>query len=165
MRAMAADHLPELDAAVRRLLSLAEVQGEIRRLKARLPGSEEPFVWAVLDLGALGCDVPAAIRSGWIFVLKAGSPSGCHYHPNSVQHMVMVEGRGTSRVGGATRAMACLGAPGQALEQTWYAIGEGVHHEFFPEQRDMVVLSFHTCAAEELLEIDCRSGDSRRYEG
>ena len=44
-------------------------------------------------------------------------------------------------------------------------IGEGVPHEFFPEGEDMVVVSFHTCAAHELEEVACETGESRLYEG
>jgi len=99
-----------------------------------------------------------------VFVLKKDVPSGCHYHPNSIQHMVTVEGEGTSRVGGVSRQMRRLDEPDCSLDDIWYVIPEGVQHEFFPAGADVVVISFHTCESEELEEISCDSGATRIYE-
>jgi hypothetical protein len=44
-------------------------------------------------------------------------------------------------------------------------LNEGVHHEFFPEETEMVVVSFHTCEARELEEVACGSGAERLYLG
>jgi hypothetical protein len=97
--------------------------------------------------------------------LKRDVPSGCHYHPNSVQHMVMIEGQGQSSVGNLRREMIRFGTPDQPLETVWYVINEGVPHEFFPEETEMIVVSFHTCEARELEEIACGSGGARLYLG
>ena len=70
-----------------------------------------------------------------------------------------------SNVGGATRRMARLGSADHSLAEIWYVIGEGVPHEFFPEGENMVVVSFHTCGADELEEVACETGESRLYEG
>ena len=78
--------------------------------------------------------------------------------------MVMIEGQGTSRVGTSLGRMKLFDAQGSALEETWYVIPEGVQHEFFPEEKDVVVVSFHTCEVDELEEIRCDSGASRNYE-
>jgi hypothetical protein len=43
-------------------------------------------------------------------------------------------------------------------------IGEGVPHEFFPEETEMVVVSFHTCDARELEEIELKAGVKRLYQ-
>ena len=34
-----------------------------------------------------------------------------------------------------------------------------------PEGEDMVVVSFHTCEANELEEVSCETGEKRMYEG
>jgi mannose-6-phosphate isomerase-like protein (cupin superfamily) len=99
-----------------------------------------------------------------MFVLKKDVPSGCHYHPNSIQHMVMVEGEGTSKVGPESRQMKLFGDPDSSLEDVWYVIPEGMPHEFFPKGQDLVVLSFHTCTSDELEEISCDSGATRNYD-
>jgi hypothetical protein len=60
--------------------------------------------------------------------------------------------------------MKLFGEPGSSLDDVWYVIPEGMPHEFFPTEQDMVVLSFHTCASDELEEISCNSGTTRNYE-
>jgi hypothetical protein len=55
--------------------------------------------------------------------------------------------------------------PQASLAEVWYVIGEGVPHEFFPEQEEMIVVSFHTCEANELEEVACETGGKRLYEG
>src|SRR5262247_976346 len=112
---------------------------------------------------AVNCALPERIKLCWVFVLKRDVPSGCHYHPNSVQHMVMVEGQGQSSVGNLRKEMVRFGTPGQPPESVWYVINEGVPHEFFPEETEMVVVSFHTCEARELEEVACGSGAERLY--
>jgi len=137
----------------------------IGKLKSQVGHSPDRFVWSVIDLNSIHGALPEDIKSGWIFVLKKDTPSGCHYHPNSVQHMVMIEGQGESEVGGLRKRMICRGDLNQAMIDAWHVIPEGVPHEFFPEKKDMVVVSFHTCKAYELEEIDCQTSEKRLYEG
>lgn len=158
------EYLPQLNEAVAQLIARPEIQSLVDSLKKQLPQTSEPFVWSAIDLRSITSRLPDNIRSGWIFVLKKDEPSGCHYHPNSIQHMVMVEGDGTSKIGVNSRQMKLFGDPDSSLDDIWYVIPEGMPHEFFPSGRDMVVLSFHTCASEELEEISCDSGATRSYE-
>jgi hypothetical protein len=60
--------------------------------------------------------------------------------------------------------MKIFSEPDSSLDEIWYVIPEGVPHEFLPTERDMVVVSFHTCEAEELQEVSCDSGVTREYE-
>ena len=154
-------NLSQLDEAVVQLISRPAVQHVIVDLKRQLPHTSEPFVWSTIDLHSL--TLPDTIKSGWIFVLKKDVRSGCHYHPNSIQHMVMIEGEGTSRVGESSRQMKRFADPGSSLEDIWYVIPEGTPHEFFPAGTDMVVVSFHTTASDELEEVSCDSGATRTY--
>lgn len=78
--------------------------------------------------------------------------------------MIALNGYGRSNVGGVERMMIPFGSARHSIEEKWYVIGEGVSHDFFPEGEDMTVVSFHTCEAAELEEIDCGSGASRVYE-
>jgi mannose-6-phosphate isomerase-like protein (cupin superfamily) len=158
---------PDLDSlhrAVGTLLATEPVSKDIARLKLELQSSPEPFVWSVVDCEALAGVLPKDIRSGWIFVLRKDTPSGAHHHPNSVQHMVMVEGAGRSVVAGEERTMLRFGSAGSAPRDLWYVIDRNVTHEFFPEGEDVVVISFHTCAPDELIEVEQGSGHVRRYE-
>jgi len=156
--------LPKLNDAVRELIKRPATHDLIDNLKGQLQNTPEPFVWSTIVLESITAPIPEAIKSCWVFVLKQDVPSGCHYHPNSIQHMVTVEGEGTSRVGGVSRQMRRLDEPDCSLDDIWYVIPEGVPHEFFPTGADVVVLSFHTCESEALEEISCDSGATRIYE-
>ena len=159
-----ADYLPQLNEAVGQLITQPAIDSLIDSLKQQLQHTSEPFVWSTIDLQSVTELLPDRMRSGWIFVLKKDVPSGCHYHPNSIQHMVMIEGEGTSKVGAISRQVKRFGELDSSLKDIWYVIPEGVPHEFFPTERDMVVVSFHTCGADELEEISCDSGATRIYE-
>ena len=126
----------------------------VARLKAQLASSNERFVWSVVGLNdRLVALLPDNIKSAWVFVLRKDTPSGAHFHPNSTQHMAMIEGRGESHVGFQTSEMIRFSDSSDS-EDVWIVIGQNVAHEFFPRAQDMVVLSFHTCAVDELVEID-----------
>lgn len=159
-----AEHLQQLNEAVGQLVTRPAIRTLVDNLKDQLQQTSEPFVWSTIDLRSITTRLPDDIRSGWIFVLKKDFPSGCHYHPNSIQHMVMIEGAGRSKVGSISSEMKLFGEPGSSLSDTWYVIPEGVPHEFFPEGQDVVVVSFHTCDSDELEEISCDSGATRNYE-
>ena len=150
-----------LDDAVANLVTRADVIETIGRLKSELQASTEPFVWATIALQNVA-DVPAEIRSAWIFALRAERWSGEHYHPNSVQRMVVIEGHGRSRIGSTIGEMVALGDG--SLGDAWVVIAPGVPHEFYPEKDDMIVMSFHTATAEELLEVSEGGAWIRHYE-
>jgi mannose-6-phosphate isomerase-like protein (cupin superfamily) len=150
-----------LDDAVANLVTRADVIETIGRVKAELRASTEPFVWATIALQKVA-DVPAEIRSAWTFALRAERWSGEHYHPNSVQHMVVIEGHGCSRIGSTIGEMVALGDG--SLGDAWVVIAPGVPHEFYPEKDDMIVMSFHTATAEELLEVSESGASIRHYE-
>ena len=94
-----ADYLPQLNEAVAQLITRPTIHSLVDTLKKQLQHTSEPFVWSTIDLQSITAQLPERIKSGWIFVLKKDVPSGCHYHPNSIQHMVMIEGEGTSKIG------------------------------------------------------------------
>ena len=158
------DYLPQLSEAVARIIGEPSTHVIIRGLKDELKQTAEPFVWTTLDLQSISANLPDNIKSGWIFVLKKDTPSGRHYHPNSIQHMAMIEGEGTGKIGSATRELKRFDAANGSLPEVWCVIDEGVPHEFFPRTSDMVVISFHTCAANELEEISSDSGAARIYD-
>jgi len=156
--------LKQLNAAVVEILSDPDYPETVARLKDQLATSSEPFVWSVVSLhDRLAALLPDNIKSAWIFVLKKDTPSGTHFHPNSVQHMAVIEGRGRSHVGDKTSQMIRFSDAADP-EDAWIVIGEHVAHEFLPQANDMVVLSFHTCPSDELIEIDATTGRPRIYE-
>ncbi len=156
--------LRRLDAAVGHLLAEVSFAATLASLREELARSTETFVWTTLHLSAIPVELPDAIESGWVFHLRKDVPSGAHYHPNSVQHMVIVAGQGVSEIGGERRPAVPF-TSSAPVEDRWLVIGQGVAHEFTPVAGDMTVISFHTCTAEELEEVDCESGGVRHYEG
>lgn len=161
---MPVDYLLQLNEAVAELIERPSFHHVVATLKDELQHTTEPFAWSTIDLQSIMVQLPESIKSGWIFVLRKDVPSGCHYHPNSIQHMVVVEGDGTSKVGTISQRMRRFGETDSSLAEVWYVIDQGVPHEFFPTGADVVVVSFHTCVSDELEEIDCNSGASRNYE-
>ena len=155
--------LQKLNDAVEFLANQNPFVKKVRKLHEAISLSPEPFVWSVIDLNSIESPLPQEIKSGWIFVLKKNVRSGCHYHPNSVQHMVMIQGQGISKVGENKKRILRFRSA-NALEDVWYVIGKGVPHEFFPEREDMTVVSFHTCEADQLEEVSCDTGEKRLYE-
>ncbi len=156
------ERLTKLGEVVSAMLARPDIAETIIQLKSDVKNSPEPFVWAVLDLTPIAERLPKDIRSGWIFVLKKETWSGAHFHPNSVQHMVVIEGRGRSSIGGVSGTMSPMETD-QPIETDWFVIEAGAPHEFYPVENDMVVMSFHTCDAAALLEISAADGRSRTY--
>jgi hypothetical protein len=156
--------LEVLSCAVERLLGQPAFPATLEALEAELARSPRNYVWVAVELSSIPVEPPPHIKSCWIFHLRRDEPSGAHYHPNSVQHMVMVRGRGMSNVGGVLRPLIPFASPAASLAEKWLVIGRGVTHEFTPDGENMTVVSFHTCRAGELVEIDCGTGTARRYE-
>lgn len=157
--------LEKLNTAVEALVNRQTFLETIEHLREEINHSPESFVWSVIDLSSIACKLPESIRSCWVFVLKQAVSSGCHYHPNSIQHMVTISGQGMSKVAGEYKRMLQFGSSNDSLADIWLVIGKSVPHEFFPEKEAMVVVSFHTCAANELEEVACETGERRLYEG
>jgi mannose-6-phosphate isomerase-like protein (cupin superfamily) len=156
--------LEKLNTAVEFLVNQKTFLETVEHLSIEINHSPEAFVWSVIDLSSIERELPEGIRSSWIFVLKKDAWTGCHYHPNSVQHMVTIKGQGMSKVAGESKRMVQFGSANDSLADKWFVIGEGVPHEFFPEKENMVVVSFHTCEASELEEVDCETSEKRVYE-
>lgn len=156
--------LRALDLAVAHILEQESFAASVSKLEDELAQSASTFVWTTVDMESLPVDLPGEIGSVWIFHLRQDVPSGAHYHPNSVQHMAVVTGGGRALVGGEHRIMAPFQS-GASLEDRWLVIPQGVAHEFTPEGTNMTVVSFHTCGAEELEEVECATGGMRYYEG
>ena len=162
---MNVNDLGKLNASVEFLINQKSFLEIIEQLSEEINHSREPFVWSVINLNSIGRELPEDIRSCWVFVLKKDVSSGCHYHPNSIQHMVIIKGQGMSKVAGISKRMVQFGSSNDSPEDIWYVIGKGIPHEFFPEEKDMIVVSFHTCEANELEEVACETGEKRLYEG
>lgn len=153
------EHLTNL---AKRALASPEILRLIGLLKKEVLEGEDPFVWRVLSEKVIKETFPEGILSGWIFVLKPNTCSPCHQHPNSVQHSVIIEGGGKIRIGKEEKEIQVSGLRGK--QPVWYVIPKNVPHTVATRRRLNVVLSFHTCPSNELLEVETSSGRSRLYE-
>ena len=78
--------------------------------------------------------------------------------------MATITGQGMSKVAGEYKKLVQFGTDVSPVDK-WVVIDKNVPHEFFPENENMVVISFHTCEAGELEEAGCETGQKRLYEG
>ena len=158
------DYLASLNTVVNSLLEDEAVRQIIDDVKAKIQKSEEPFIWRKIEIEPYRQYLPIYIKSCWVFALKRNRSSIAHYHPNSIQHTIMIEGKGKVNVGERTEELNIFNPKDLAKTDAWVVVDSNIPHEFFPRDADMVVISFHTCEPERLVEIKCDSGGARSYE-
>jgi len=131
---------------------------------ARMP--DALMTWEPLPLALLGDRLPAAIRSAWIFVLRAGTDTGAERHPNSHQRMMTLAGVGDMKTDAkglpnevkteseiVWRSNLLTSESNAPLNQRWISIPPNVwHRPVIPKGAHWVVISFHTVPASELIE-------------
>ena len=154
--------LAKLDTIVRSDELRAKINPIVDRVCAALSQKPEALMtWEPIAVEIFGQTLPPEIRSGWIFVLRAGADTGPERHPNSHQRMMTLHGSGDMRVLAGVRAglastwqsNALVSEPSAALERRWISIPPNVwHRPVVGPDVDWVVLSFHTVPADELIE-------------
>lgn len=150
--------LQTLDNAVRSERVAAQIRPVIERVRANLAGKPEAVMtWEAMPLAIYENNLPPAIKSSWVFILRAGVNTGAERHPNSHQRMMSFEGSGDMQVrrnfDSPWESNVLIGGPGAALEQRWVSIPPNIWHQpVVAKESDWVVISFHTVAAEELIE-------------
>src|SRR5947199_670730 len=160
--------LEELDAAVRSNELRAKINPVVDRVCAALAQNPEAVMtWEPIPLETFGQKLPPEIRSGWIFVLRAGADTGAERHPNSHQRMMTFEGSGNMQTGEPSlwQSNVLVSNPDAPLEQRWISIPQNVwHRPVVGADADWIVVSFHTVPAEELIEEepDDRSQDGTK---
>ncbi|HTO88271.1 MAG TPA: hypothetical protein VMR54_12190 [Thermoanaerobaculia bacterium] len=147
--------LESLDAAVTApgaAEALRSVGERVLATLARGPGEIE--AWEPVPLELYGAALPPEIRSSWVFVLRRGVATGAERHPNSRQRMVSWSGSGDFQVHEGRRWVSHpLQSDRRApLERRWISIPEETWHQGVVGGQDWLVVSFHTVAAEELIE-------------
>jgi hypothetical protein len=88
--------LEKLDAILRSEEVRVQIQPIMKRVRADLARKNRTAVmaWEPIPLSVYGNALPAAIRSSWVFILRAGANTGAERHPNSHQRMMSFEGSG-----------------------------------------------------------------------
>ena len=157
---MLPSYIDELNNFINELINRPEFDVMVSELKKKLRNSKHPYVWKRIIFPDMKTSLPLELKSNWIFVLKENVPSESHYHPNSTQHMAILEGTGKAIIGNQSLVLENYD-PNK--KESIYVINENQPHEFFPVNEDIVVLSFHTCNAEDLIEINLKEGTERKY--
>ena len=155
--------LEALDTALRPDSVREHIRSVVARVREQLARKKDALMsWEPFPLDVLAIRLPPEIRSGWVFVLRAGANTGAERHPNSHQRMMSFEGNGDLQTGkpGNWKSNVLVSDPGAPLERRWISIPPNVwHRPVIEAARDWAVVSFHTVPAEELIEE--RPDDSR----
>jgi len=156
--------LEAIDTALRSESVREHIRTIVARVRDQLTRKKRSLMtWEPFPLQILATTLPPEIRSGWVFVLRAGADTGAERHPNSHQRMMSFEGSGDLQTGepGNWQSNVLVSDPDAPLEQRWISIPTNVwHRPVIDAAADWVVVSFHTVAAEELIEE--RPEDSRK---
>ncbi|PYK68471.1 MAG: hypothetical protein DME45_07290 [Verrucomicrobia bacterium] len=144
----------------------------MERVRTRL--SQETgalMAWEPIPLTIYGGALPDAIKSSWVFVLRAGANTGAERHPNSHQRMMSFQGSGDMQLQAGSLAPndeswqsnILISDSDAPLEKRWISIPQNVWHQpVISKEGDWVVVSFHTVPAEELIEERPESSGQER---
>ena len=85
----ALDGIVRSEEVRRRILPIMErVRADLERKRTAL------MAWESIPLEIFGDDLPPSIKSGWVFILRAGADTGAERHPNGHQRMMTFRGTG-----------------------------------------------------------------------
>jgi hypothetical protein len=162
--------LEKLDRILKSDRVREQISQVITRVRSELEGKPKALMtWEPIPLEIFGGALPAEIRSGWVFALRAGADTGAERHPNSHQRMISMHGSGDMRTESdrTWRSNFLISEPAASLEERWISIPANVwHRPVISNDSDWVVVSFHTVPAEELIEerTDSKGGTKQmRY--
>ena len=146
--------LEGLDSAVCEPAARRVIEALADRLLARL--EQDPAASMCMEPVPLEtyATLPASIRSSWVFVLRRSSTSGAERHPNSHQRVMSLRHQADLQTweDGRWRSNVLPSAAGSPLERRWLSIPVNVWHRPVMGAEHWTVVSFHTVAAEELIE-------------
>src|SRR6266496_1972385 len=148
--------LESLDTVLRSENVREQIRPIVERVRAGLGRKKGALMtWESVPLTIFGGALPAQIRSAWVFVLRAGADTGAERHPNSHQRMMSFRGSGDMRTGESEQSQSnvLISNPDAPMERRWISIPQNVwHRPVVGAAADWVVVSFHTVAADELIE-------------
>ena len=160
--------LESIDTVLRSETVREQIRPIVERVRAELARKKDAVMtWEPVPLTVFGRALPSEIRSGWVFVLRAGVDTGAERHPNSHQRMVTFEGSGDMQTGepGQFKSNVLISNPEAPLEQRWISIPQNSwHRPVVGKDTDWTVVSFHTVPAEDLIEekLDDSSKDGTK---
>lgn len=162
-----------LDQLVRRPVVRASIDEAIVRLERLLRAAADARMsWETLPLSLFDPGLPESIRSGWVFLLRAGAITDAERHPNSHQRTLSYRGSGDvqTQEDGRWRSSALVSDPEAPIEKRWASIPVNTWHQWGVPGGHWAVVSFHTVPSEQLIEErpardDSGAGSRRLYVG
>jgi quercetin dioxygenase-like cupin family protein len=141
---------------------VSQVRDVVQELTESVLKGKEPFLGKPLPRELVHGRFPPGIESAWVFVLKPKTRTPAHRHPNSVQHMAVIDGGGLYFIGGRSDYLQPFD-PAFPIKSI-YVIPQNTPHAFEPGHEPLVVMSFHTVSAESLIEEEVESERVRTCE-
>ncbi|HYM00067.1 MAG TPA: hypothetical protein VEZ90_14030 [Blastocatellia bacterium] len=147
--------LEKLDSAVAQKSMIERFDRAALDLDAQL--ADDPgllLAWETIPLQSYGVDLPDAIQSSWVFILRADIATLPERHPNSHQRMVVYRGEGDFQTWGDGRWQSndLVSDPSAPLQQRWVSIPPNTWHRSMKPRENLVVVSFHTATEQDLIE-------------
>jgi len=156
------------DPIVARLSAVIQTQGiaarlhdAVQRVQQRLHESDGPMAWEIVPLGLFRGALPEIVRSCWIFVIRPAASTGAERHPNSHQRSCSLLGGGTFELydGTVWRPHELTSGTEEEVGQHWVSIPPATWHRLRVGSATWGMVSFHTVAAEDLIEENPRDPD------
>jgi hypothetical protein len=159
--------LETLDEIVRAKKVRTRLLPIVERVRAELARkSDSLMAWEPIPLKTFGKQLPPWIKSGWVFILRAGADTGAERHPNSHQRMMTLVGTGDMKTDAKARpndvnteseivwrSNILVTESDGPLNRRWISIPKNVwHRPVIPKGVAWVVVSFHTVPAAQLVE-------------
>ena len=158
------DILYTLDTLLRKKSVRTKINSILIQVERKLISSPDTLLeWAPVPLDTYGKRLPNIIRSSWVFVLPARISTGAERHPNSHQRMMSYRGSGDLQIWNNNKwssniLISNLDAP---IENRWISIPPMIWHQAVVNEKNWVVVSFHTVPENELIEERPNSEDKR----
>ena len=149
------DVLEALEKAIRSSKLDDRLADSTARIEQRLEGQpEDVMAWETIPLEAFESALPDAIKSCWIFILRANTTTGAERHPNSHQRSMSIRGSGDfqTRPDEAWESHQLSSDPHVPIDRRWLSIPMNVWHQLVVPDENWVLISFHTVAEDELVE-------------
>jgi hypothetical protein len=147
--------LEALDLAVRCEAIRPKIEAIIARVEQKLgQRPNDVLAWEPVPLESYTEPLPEAIRSSWVFIMRADTTTGAERHPNSHQRMMSYRGTGDfqTRLEGDWCSHLLTSDPTVPIPGRWISIPPNVWHQGIVPGENWAVVSFHTAAEQELIE-------------
>ncbi len=132
-----------------------DIQFELENNKERV------LVWRSVPFSLFQGALPEHIRSSWVFGIQEGMKTGAERHPRSRQRMVSYQGSGDLQVWDGKRWISrkLVSDSNESTGKRWISIAPNTWHQAVSSRGIWIVVSFHTVAADELIEERPNSDD------